>query len=461
MQVTYVLRPDWRYKKSNNSFPFRLWVSYQDDRKDYQTAFQISKEDYPKLSAKNVGANIKNIREKIRSIETDLQIYLKEISDFDFAVFERAFINHNANFVQRRKKNLFTEVHQEEFDYGPYEKRFPLLKEEHVRKDSISVVFQQIVKAKIRYKKIGTATVYQTAYNAFKAFRGNVYFREVSKEYLTDFKYHLLGKGNALNTVGMYSRNMRTVFLEAIDKQLVKKDSYPFGRRKFLIPEVKKSKPVVAQNYIPVIMNYHNENPQKMRARDFWMFIYQGNGMNVKDLCWLRYGSLKGNYFSFIRSKVEDTSNSQAREVNVFINEDMWSTIRKYGNQPMSPETFVFPFLTDNLNPVQADDRVETVIYQINRWMKEVFKDLGIDQRSSTMMTRYSIANHLNEMGASLEVIKDVLGHASVKTTEIYVNSFKKEIIGGYVQNLMNKHKAIAMRGNIDDAEIVGKLKNE
>ncbi len=170
------------------------------------------------------------------------------------------------------------------------------------------------------------------------------------------------------------------------------------------------------------------------------MFLYQANGMNVKDLCYLRYKDVKGYYFSFIRAKVEAISYSKAKEVSVFITEDMWQTIRKYGNRIEGPETFIFPFLTDDMNPIQADDRVETIIYQINKWMKVVFQELGINERSSTLLTRYSIANHLKQLGASTEVIKDMLGHSSVKTTEIYLNSFQVDVHGEYVKKLMHKH---------------------
>lgn len=67
-------------------------------------------------------------------------------------------------------------------------------------------------------------------------------------------------------------------------------------------------------------------------------------------------------------------------------------------------------------------------------------QELGINERSSTLLTRYSIANHLKQLGASTEVIKDMLGHSSVKTTEIYLNSFQVDVHGEYVKKLMHKH---------------------
>jgi len=104
---------------------------------------------------------------------------------------------------------------------------------------------------------------------------------------------------------------------------------------------------------------------------------------------------------------------------------------------------------------LQADDRVETIIYQINKWMKVIFEELGIEGRSSTLLTRYSIANHLKQLGASTEVIKDMLGHASVKTTEIYLNGFDAEVHGNYVKKLMDKHTGLSTSKQINNVDVI------
>lgn len=450
MQVNYVLRPDWRYEKSEGIYPFRLWVSYLNKRDNYKSNIEISKEDFDRLLyGKNLSSELKQIRDNVRTIQTGIDNYLNTITEFEFDSFERNFINYNSLFVQRKKRMAFKQQREAPFDYSIYEKRFPIIKEVHPRQDSLSVIFQYIIKTRLRHKKIGTAISYVTAYNAFIKFRGNVTFRLVTKDYLMDFMHYHLDKGTALNTVGVYSRAMRAAFNEAIEQGLIKRDRYPFGRRRFIIPMAFKKKPVVSQNFMPLIINYQTDDERKIRARDFWMFLYQANGMNVKDLCCLRYENIKGYYFSFVRAKVESTSYNRAKEVSVFITEDMWRTIRKYGNKIESPKTFVFPFLSDDLNPLQADDRVETIIYQINRWMKVVFEELGIQGKSSTMLTRYSISNHLKQLGASTEVIKDMLGQSSVKTTEIYLNGFEAEVHGDYVKQLMNKYTYLHDSKNI------------
>jgi len=70
MQINYVLRPDWRYQKAEGMFPFRLWVSYLDERDDYKTTLQVSQDDYEKLVAgKNLSIELRQLRDELRKID--------------------------------------------------------------------------------------------------------------------------------------------------------------------------------------------------------------------------------------------------------------------------------------------------------------------------------------------------------------------------------------------------------
>jgi site-specific recombinase XerD len=49
-------------------------------------------------------------------------------------------------------------------------------------------------------------------------------------------------------------------------------------------------------------------------------------------------------------------------------------------------------------------------------------QEVGLPRRATVHTLRHSYATHLVEHGISLRTIQDILGHASMKTTEVYMH---------------------------------------
>ncbi|MEX1348430.1 MAG: tyrosine-type recombinase/integrase, partial [Desulfobacterales bacterium] len=52
----------------------------------------------------------------------------------------------------------------------------------------------------------------------------------------------------------------------------------------------------------------------------------------------------------------------------------------------------------------------------------------GITKRVGTHTLRHSFATHLLEDGVNIRVVQELMGHADVKTTEIYTHVMQKDI---------------------------------
>ena len=68
---------------------------------------------------------------------------------------------------------------------------------------------------------------------------------------------------------------------------------------------------------------------------------------------------------------------------------------------------------------------------QADKKLKEAAKEAGITKRVYPHLLRHSFATHLIEQGTDLKIVKELLGHNQLKTTEMYVHiadTFKSSI---------------------------------
>jgi len=62
---------------------------------------------------------------------------------------------------------------------------------------------------------------------------------------------------------------------------------------------------------------------------------------------------------------------------------------------------------------------------QVNKHIRLVAKDIGIKEKISNYSARHSWATILKQNGASVEFIKESLGHSSTTVTERYLQRFE------------------------------------
>ena len=68
-----------------------------------------------------------------------------------------------------------------------------------------------------------------------------------------------------------------------------------------------------------------------------------------------------------------------------------------------------------------------TVLGGFNRRLKTLSESIGIRTRVTSYTIRHSFATTLKEQNVPIEMISELLGHKSIKTTQIYLKSFSLE----------------------------------
>src|SRR5580693_7197978 len=154
----------------------------------------------------------------------------------------------------------------------------------------------------------------------------------------------------------IYIRPLRCIFNEAIIDGIIRKEKcYPFGRRKYQIPTGRNVKKALAMAEVEKIYYYEGDpdNLSEQKARDFWLFCYFANGMNIKDVALLKNKDINGEFLTFERSKTERAMKSDPKIITVYINEDMRKIMERWGNADKGPDSYIFTILSAGETPLR------------------------------------------------------------------------------------------------------------
>jgi integrase/recombinase XerD len=453
MSATISIILDTRRIKQSKKYPVKLRATFKREPEYYTTIFDLSKEEWSKLSSSRLSTELQRTKEKLKDIETDAFVCAKKIEPFSISDFERNFILDHPLFIQRKLKAIQLPKPAVEFDYESFYKKFPLLLEPATTPGLISYSYTIQIKKFLREERIGTAVNYHCSYVSLKKFKGDVHFAVITTTYLVEYENRLKSQGLSRSTIGIYLRPLRAIFNEAIESGIIKKEKcYPFGKRKYRIPSSKNVKKALDLNEVREIYNYqcNPHEPGEQQARDYWLFSYFGNGMNAKDIVNLKYKNIDGEFLTFERAKTEHSLRDDPKIITVYLNDDMKAIIQKWGNENKSANNYIFPILEHGLTPLRQYELVQNFVGFVNGWMKRILQNLGINKKATTYVARHTFSTVLKRSGASKEFIQEALGHADSKTTENYLDSFERDLTKEFANKLLAFKKAKIEEGFIE-----------
>jgi integrase/recombinase XerD len=156
------------------------------------------------------------------------------------------------------------------------------------------------------------------------------------------------------------------------------------------------------------------------------LFSYLGNGINVKDICLLKYKHLHGDSIQFVRAKTANT-NRTAKPIVISLIDVNKAIIDRWGNLNASPDTFIFPVLDGTESSVKQRDKIRSFTKYLNKHMKKIALKLSIDAHITSYTARHSFATVLKRSGTNLAYISEAMGHSNLSTTESYLDSFESD----------------------------------
>lgn len=90
---------------------------------------------------------------------------------------------------------------------------------------------------------------------------------------------------------------------------------------------------------------------------------------------------------------------------------------------------YLFPSKRRSIDPRSSKERRHHVLASgLQKAVRIAVKRAGLTKRVTCHTFRHSYATHLLENGANIRVVQELMGHADVKTTEIYTHVMQKDI---------------------------------
>lgn len=378
--------------KKNGECSVKIKVTYKNKRRYFVTDVSMFPDDYKAMiNAKRILNKHKPYHNRLEYYLTKAKSVINELKIFTFEGFRNGFLE---------SRNLST---------------------------SVSYAFDKYIENLMLQDRIGTAESYGNAKNSLESFKKNLEFADITPDFLDKYESWMLENKRSISTVGIYLRSLRAIF----NRQDIDSSLYPFGtdKGKYTIPTSRNIKKALTLEEIQKIYHYEPDpNTNEEMARDYWMFLFISNGMNVKDFCLLKWENIEGNMITYIREKTKRTSKEQ-RKIEVAIKPETQDVINKWGIRSLQKDAYIFPHLNKDMNAETQRDTHKQLTKVINDNMKRIAKKLEIDKDVTTYYARHSFATILKHSGAGIEMISELLGHSNTSVTQSYLKGFESKEI--------------------------------
>ena len=358
--------------------------------------------------------------------------------------FERAWMGQRLNTSEIAIRGLLQDALSKvtdaiaEMEFFSYEKLDEKLSTPKGEVQNMMWHFEKKVAALREQGRIGTADGYKYTAKIIEKYSRTrrIPFSMVTVKWLEAFERWGLAEGKSITTVGIYARNIRVLFNDAIEEGIITREQYPFGKRKYVVPTGKGKKRALSGEQLRVLLDAEPQNKEQRMAKDFFFFSYAANGMNIRDIVYLKHSDVEEERFSFVREKTKNSRRQNPSPIFVYWMPMTKKIVGLYGTSPAESK-YVFPFITDDMTEDEKYYTVRNFTRYVNQHIKILANDNGLPD-ISTYWARHSYATFAVQKGASMEFMQESLGHADMKTTQNYFAGFTDETKKEFAKTIMD-----------------------
>lgn len=283
-----------------------------------------------------------------------------------------------------------------------------LLKDAIVKDKPVNVTFPVFARDYILSsdRKDSTKENLLTTITVLQDFRSGLDFKDITYTFLKEFEAYLREKGNSVNTIAKHLRQLRTLVNEAINQGYIHADAYPF--RKFKIKQEKGRHEFLTPDELRKLENLQVYDRRLRHVLDAFLFCCYV-GLRFSDFCqlspanFIRVNGKRWLHFKSIKTGVEIRL-----PLHLLFDGKALSILERY-------EISDFANLGSNS--------------ETNKALVELAALARIKKHITYHTARHTCATLLIHQGVPITTVQKLLGHTSVKTTEIYSEILSNTIV--------------------------------
>ena len=271
----------------------------------------------------------------------------------------------------------------------------------------------------------GTAHVYRSSLNAIIAYRGksDLFFSEVTSEWLKGFEVHLRNRGCSWNTVSTYMRTFRAVYNRAVNLRKAPYVPYLF-RFVYTGTRADHKRALADDDMKKVFVNLSRKAGVSLpvrQAQELFILMFLLRGMPFVDLAYLRKSDLRDNVITYRRRKT-------GCSLSVTLTPEAMILIKKYMNRDSS-SPYLFSFLKSREGTKEAYREYQLALRSFNQRLMLLGELLGLGDKLSSYTARHTWATTAYYCEIHPGIISEAMGHSSITVTETYLKPFQDKKI--------------------------------
>lgn len=283
-----------------------------------------------------------------------------------------------------------------------------LLKDAMKKNRPVNVTFPVFAKEYVQHsdRRESTKENLYTTITVLQEFRPGLDFKDITYTFLKEFEVYLREKGSSVNTIAKHLRQLRTLVNEAINQGYIHADAYPF--RKFKIKQERGRHEFLTPDELRKLENLQVSDKKLRHVLDAFLFCCYV-GLRFSDFCQLTPSNfIKINGKKWLHFKSIKTGIELRLPLHLLFEGKALAILDKYNIAE-------FASLGSNSD--------------VNKCLAGIAALARIKKHFTYHTARHTCATLLIHQGVPITTVQKLLGHTSVKTTEIYSEILSNTIV--------------------------------